>query len=194
MNAPPISPEDRRRLRLYLRLVLSYKDFKHAKRCGQYLLAEHVALAEQSGDDLKLRALYCSMVISCARPFNSAGTSRLGRVPPLGDEFRSTLPEADAAFHDYVLWCRNKLIGHTDAEAVDPLPYFATDLPGDMVIPETNDALAPFTPEASEAALRLATAAFNWAVLERRTLELQVLHLLERRPFNPGDRPHHVGT
>ncbi len=193
-NAPQVATAESSQLQLYLRLVLSYKDFKHAKRCCEYLVAEHAALVERGGDDLTLRALYCYMIVSYARPFNSFWTSRLGRVPPLRDEYLSMLTPDDLELHKYILWCRNKLIAHADAEAVDPLPYVATDLPGDMVIPETNDSLAPFTLEVTQKVLVLLENALRWAVLLRRELEPQILHLLERRQLNPGDHPHHVGT
>lgn len=194
MKAPEVATAESTQLPLYLRLVLSYKDFKHAKRCCEYLVTQHAALEKHGGDDLTARALYCSMIVSYARPFNSSGTSRLGRVPPLRDEYLSTLAPEDLELHRYILWCRNKLIAHNDAEAVDPLPYVATDLPGDIVIPETNDSLAPFTLEATRHVLVLFENALHWAVLLRRDLEPQILHLLERRPFNPGDSPHHAGT
>jgi hypothetical protein len=194
MNAPRLAGADQERLMRYMRLLLSARDFKHAFRCGEGLVSEHEAYAaRRDGNDLVLRALYCSHVVAYSRPFNSTGRTRFGVVPPLGGEFRATLSEPEAELHDHILVCRNRLVAHSDAAAADPLPYVATDLPGQMVVPEMNDSLAPFTAEASIRARDLAQKARIWSIYERRDLEPQIVHLLERRRFLPGDEPHEVG-
>jgi hypothetical protein len=195
MNVPRLPAADQERLMRYMRLLLSARDFKHAFRCGEALVSEHVAFAARGGgDDLLLRALYCSLVVAYSRPFNSTGRTRFGVVPPLGEEFPATLAVPEKDLHDHILVCRNRLVAHSDAAAADPLPYVATDLPGEIVIPEMNDSLAPFTAEASARARDLAQKARTWSIYERRDLEPQIVHLLERRRLLPGEEHHQVGA
>jgi hypothetical protein len=177
------SKADKQNLQLYLRLILSYGDFKHSYRCAQYLLDQHDIYAKEGGDDLLLRALYSSLVVAYARPFNSYGSSRFGRVPALAKEIHEVLSAEELTVHDYILHCRNKLIAHTDAEAIDVTPFVATDLPNEMVVPSQLDALAPFTKEFTEVVLALTEKCWHWCVERRHSLEPLVKHLLERRAF-----------
>jgi len=181
MRDGAICKADRRNLQLYLRLILSYADFKQAYRSAQYLLDQHDVYAREGGDDFLLQALYCSLVVAYARPFNSDGSSRLGRVPRLTKELFQVLSAEEVTVHDHILHCRNKLIAHTDAEAVDLVPFVATDLPNEMVIPVKNDALAPFTREFTEVVLALTEKSHRWCVERRLHLEPLVRHLLEPR-------------
>lgn len=183
LSSDAVAKADPRKLRFYYRLILSYGDFKHAYRCAQYLMAEHESFAKSGGDDLLLKALYCSMVVSYARPFNSTGVSRIGRIPPLSTEIDSLYSEEEIEVHRYVLRCRNKLLAHSDAEVIDPDPFVATDLPNNFVIPETNDALAPFTQEYTAKVLCISEKAYHWSVEERLRLEPGIKHLLSRKAF-----------
>jgi hypothetical protein len=174
---------EKKALRLYIRLTLSYGDFKHAYRASQYLSAQHEVFAREGGDDLLLRALYSSLVVSYARPFNSTGASRYGRIPALCRELHAEFTGDDLEVHEYILYCRNKLIAHTDAEVADPDVYVATDLPRNFVVPERNDALAPFSADFTAKVLRLTEKAYHWSVTERHRLEPEILHLLERKTW-----------
>ena len=179
------SKAERRSVKLLHRLILSYGDFKHAHRASLYLIDEHEKYEREGGDDLILRALYSSLVVAYARPFNSGGTSRVGRLPPLGDEYRAILTIEELQVHDYVLYCRNKLVAHTDAEASDPDAFVATDLPREMVIPVRNDSMAPFTLAFTREVSVLTEKAYRWSVEERMRVEPEVRHLLERRAWAP---------
>lgn len=174
---------ERSRLLLYYRLVLSYSDFKHAYRCAQYIIAEHDSFSMEGGDDLLLRALYSSLVVSYARPFNSTGASRIGRIPSLSKELLSVLSDPEREVHSYILLCRNKLIAHSDAEAIDPAPFVATDLSKPLVIPDKEDALAPFSKDYMSRVLPLTEKAYHWSVEERYRLEPTIEHLLDRKPW-----------
>ncbi len=188
-----MSVVDRGRLALYYRLILSYSDFKHAYRCAQYSISEHEAFAKTGGDDLLLKALYCSMVVSYARPFNSRGESRIGSIPPLGENSGPPYSAEEAEIHAYMLVCRNRFLAHSDANAIDPDPFIATDLPKEIVIPEKNDALAPYTLEYTTAVLGVTEKAYRWCVEERMRLEGEVKKWLPRRPWSQID-PEGVGT
>jgi hypothetical protein len=182
-----IGEVDREALRFYIRLTLSYGDFKHAYRASQHLLAQHEDFAKVGGDDLVLRALYSSLVVAYARPFNSSGSSRYGRIPPLEKELYGVLSEEELGVHHYLLHCRNRLVAHTDANAADPDVFVATDLPKAMVIPMRNDTLAPFTAEFTSIVLKLTEKVYRWSVTERYRVEPKVVHLLERRELVTPD-------
>lgn len=187
VSSSAIGDADLKALRFYIRLTLSYGDFKHAYRASQHLLAQHETFAKESGDDLILRALYSSLVVAYARPFNSSGSSRYGRIPPLEKELHATLSAEELEVHRYLLHCRNRLIAHTDANAADPDVFVATDLPKEMVIPMRNDTLAPFTAEFTSVVLGLTEKVYRWSVTERYRVEPKVIHLLERREFATPD-------
>lgn len=86
-----------------------------------------------------------------------------------------------------MLLCRNRLLAHSDANAIDPEPFIATDLPEEMVIPEKNDALAPFSAEYTARVLGVTEKAYHWSVEERERLESQVKQWLPRRSLIEAD-------
>lgn len=142
---------------------------------------EHERLTKDGGDDLILRALYCSMVVSYSRPFNSSGTSRIGKIPPLSVDDIPILSGEELEIHEYLLLCRNKFLAHSDAETIDPDPFVATDLPGNLVIPEKNDSLAPFTQEYTAQVLALTEKAYHFSVEDRVRLESEIEQWLPRK-------------
>jgi hypothetical protein len=185
MSSQNLGKEQGRKLRLYYRLILSYPDFKHAFRCAERLAdVERICSAHCNGDDLLERALYSSMIVSYARPFNSQGNSRIGRIPPLCNEITSFLTPDEIELHKYVLVCRNKLVAHSDAEAIDLDPFVAVDLPNNFVVPEKNDALAPFTLEYVVKFMDVSKKAWQWSIEERHRLEKDVVPFLSRRVFS----------
>lgn len=160
---------------------MSYSDFKHAYRCAQYCLIQHNELEANGGDDLILRALYCSMVVSYYRPFNSKGMSNIGGVPPLSNELENLLSKEELEIHKYLRWCRNKHLAHSDAEAIALAPFVAADLPGGLVVPIKEDALAPFTKEYTELVLKFIEKVYHWSVEERYRIEAEI------KPWLPVD-------
>lgn len=184
MVAPEFTKDERRKLTYFYRLVMSYSDFKHAYRCAQYSLAQHSELEENGGDDLILRALYCSMVVSYSRPFNSSGKSNVGNIPPLTNELEALLSKEELGIHKYLRRCRNKYLAHSDAKAINPEPFVATDLPGELVIPSKIDALAPFTKEYTESVLKLLKKVYHWSVEERYRIEPEIKAWLPIETWN----------
>lgn len=177
-----LTSEERGRLRLYFRLVLSYKDFKHALKCAEWLISQGDDYIPQ--DELAKTAHYCSMVVSYARPFNSGGTSEHGRVPRLTLESLPNVTSKDLEIHRYVLLCRNEMVAHTDAEALDLETVIATDMPGEHVVPLVNDALAPFVASYTREFASLAERWLVWVVEERFRVEPMVLPFLKRSTWN----------
>ncbi len=181
MTSASLDPEARKLLKRYYRYVLSYKDFKHARLCASHL----AGYGDTSSPETHAieEALYCSMVVAYSRPFNSAGTSKIGKIPSLENEVRAQLTEEEFELHEYVLLCRNKLIAHTDAEYLDLDPYIADDLPDNLVIPLVNDALAPFTQAYTLKFEKLCEKLVTWVVETRAEIEPLVLPYLRSSNF-----------
>ena len=177
-----LSSDQRALLRNYYRLVLSYKDFKHAYKCAEWLAFQGDDYIPENG--LAESAYYSSAVVSYSRPFNSGGISKHGKVPRLKFE---NLPESsnrELEIHSYILLTRNELIAHTDANAVNLEPIIAADMPGSHVVPLVNDALAPFVTSYSTEFANLAERWMIWVVEERHRIEPAVLPYLNRASWN----------
>ncbi len=166
----------------YYRIVLSYPDFKHAWRCAQNILQFDHGYNPET--DTLETALYCSMVVAYARPFNSAGTSRVGRVPRLTEEILKTLTLEEKKIHNYMLLCRNKLVAHSDAEYLDLEPIVATDISSEFVVPLKNDGLAPFTKSYTAEVSQLCEKLVTWAIQERAAVEPKVLPHLRKSKWS----------
>jgi hypothetical protein len=147
---------------MYYRVLLSYGDFKHALRCAHLLLAEYESPSAEA--HTVESALYSSMIVSYSRPFNSGGISNIGKIPRLGENYLRCLSGRQLEIHDYVLLCRNKLVGHSDAEHLDLDPFIPTDLPLTSPVPLKNDALAPFNASYTIEFRELCDKAVKWAV------------------------------
>ncbi|ACK48820.1 hypothetical protein Sbal223_4360 (plasmid) [Shewanella baltica OS223] len=175
MDITGLSEEEKGKLAYFYRLVMSYSDFKHAHRCAMYSLEQHEQLEKKGGDDLILRALYCSMVVSYSRPFNSYGKSNIGEIPPLKNEIESAFTEQELKAHKYLRWCRNKYLAHSDAKEIALTPFVTSDLSNKLVMPSKVDALAPFTREYTELVLELLEKTYRWCVEERHRIEPEIV-------------------
>ena len=183
MELQNLSKQVRRRIAYYYRLIASEPDFKDAKRCAEYCMAKHKEYEESGGDLLPLRAFYTTSVISYCRPFNSAGQSNVGRVVSLDFKNINKDNRISLEIHEYILHCRNKMLAHTDAEELNLEPYVATDIPGDMVIPLSNDILAPFTAEYTMKVFDHFAGVYEWCVQTRFNLEQTVKRYLPKAPL-----------
>jgi hypothetical protein len=93
------------------------------------------------------------------------------------------LNDGERKIHEYLLFCRNKLIAHTDAEFADLDPILAFDMPGQLVIPLRNDSMAPFTPEYSAEVAKVCEKLWHWTVEERDRIEPDILPMLKRAKY-----------
>jgi len=171
----------------YYRILLSYSDIKHATLCSRKLVSLNDEPLSLNGDDLIERALYGSMVVSYARPFNSSGKSEIGPIDRLSSDSLTFLSKEEMQLHKYMLLCRNKYIAHSDAEYLALSPFVANDLPNEMVVPEKNDGMAPFTLEYTKQVNSLCEKLLNWVVMERHKIEDNVKPFLPRRNYMPGE-------
>ena len=191
--------DENRLLRKYYRLILSYPDFKHAVLCAKEYISKETIIHKHEKYALE-RAVYCSMIVAYSRPFNSQGivNSSLGKIPFLEPDLNNLLTEKEKEIHDYVIFCRNSLVAHSDAEILNLDPFDATDLPGDMVVPLKRDGLAPFTEQYTMEFLALAEKMMHWSVEERERLEPTVKPLLRSgeymKEFGLNDALKETGT
>jgi hypothetical protein len=171
----PLQPPDAEtegRLRQFNRLILSYRDFKHAKLAAAYILAEHLHAKYPDESYVTLPALNASMILAYCRPFS--GNAK--RLPDLPGRFLRVLSEAEREIHETVLFDRNRLLAHSDAEALNPEPVrlrIADDR--EVLVPLKNWGLAPLTEEATGVFLSAATKLFDATFLERCQLEKDLM-------------------
>lgn len=171
-------------LQRYYRVVLSYVDLKHALLSAQQLLK--LGNDYEPENNVLKTALYCSMIVAYARPFNSGGQSNIGNIPVLGQEMINLLSKSEKEIHKYCLLCRNKMIAHTDANYVNLDPFLAINIPGDIVVPLKNDALAPFTVSYTQDFKKLCKKQVEWVVNERMKIEPEILSLLRKSNLSDG--------
>ena len=184
-----ISPEIDGKMRQFKRVLMSYADFKHAKLASSYILTERLHQKYPEESHVILEALNCSMIVAYCRPFsgNDAGAER--KVPDLPSRLSRVLNEAERAIHEVVLRDRNKVLAHSDSEAlqIDPVLWHVAGR--DMVLPIKNWGLAPLTEDAA-AIFHSAAAKLLMATMEeRRRLEPELVPYLRvvdsENPFEP---------
>jgi hypothetical protein len=66
----PLSPETEGTLRLFNRLLISYRDLQHADQLAEYILSENLHRRGTAEPRLLLEALSCAMVIAYCRSFS----------------------------------------------------------------------------------------------------------------------------
>ena len=168
----PLTAEIQGLLRQFERLLLSYGDFKHAKLAATYILSERLHDKYPDESYVTLPALNASMIMAYCRPFsgNSSG------VPDLPGRFLRVLSEAEREVHEMVLFDRNKLLAHSDAEALALEPVRLRVSEGrEVLVPVKNWGMAPLTAEATEVFLSAATKLFEATLFERRELESRLM-------------------
>ena len=168
----PITAEIQGFFRQFERLLLSYGDFKHAKLAASYILSErlHEKFPEESY--VTLPALSASMILAYCRPFsgNSSG------VPDLPGRFLRVLSPQERELHETVLFDRNKLLAHSDAEALalEPVRLRVSE-DHEVLVPVKNWGMAPLTEEATKVFLSAATKLFEATLFDRRELEPKLM-------------------
>lgn len=117
-RAGPLSEEAREAVyRRLTRLMLSCSDFSQAMSAATFLLQE---FEQDTAYGLpawrKFRCYETTLIVAYARPFSRSE----GGVPTLGFKTIDVkLTDAERALHERVIDFRNKLYGHSDADAVE---------------------------------------------------------------------------
>lgn len=185
-----LTPELDGKMRQYKRIMLSYADFKHAKLASSYILDTqlHEKYAEEG--HIILEALNCFMIVAYCRPFSGNASRAAGSVPDLPNRFLRVLNPAERAIHDVVMEDRNKVLAHSDDEALQVEPVIWQVAGRDMVLPIKNWGLAPLTQEATIVFHAAAEKLFIATMEERQRLEPELIPYLrvanQENPFDPA--------
>lgn len=99
------------------RMLISNQDFSQAFSAATFLLEEVNEEKKYELADLrKFRCYETSLIISYARPFSQSR----GQVKKLRfEDIETSLSKNEIRIHEKIIWLRNKLYGHSDAEFVD---------------------------------------------------------------------------
>jgi hypothetical protein len=174
------------KLRQYKRVLLSYADFKHAKLASSYILDSQLHEKYREEGYLILEALNCSMIIAYCRPFSGNASRAPGSVPDLPSRLLRGLNPEERAIHDVVMQDRNKVLAHSDDEALQVEPVIWQVAGRDMVLPIRNWGLAPLTKEATIIFRSAAEKLFIATIEERQRLEPELIpYLRVANPENP---------
>lgn len=177
-----LSPEIDGKMRQYKRVLLSYTDFKHAKLASSYILKERLHEKYPQESYILLEALNCSMIVAYCRPFSGND----GGVPDLPQRLLRVLSPAERDIHDVVMTDRNKLLAHSDAEALNLDPVRWQVAGQEMVLPIKNWGLAPLTEEVTVIFNSAAEKLFIASLEERQRMEPELIPYLKLAdPENP---------
>ena len=172
MNLQNLSPEITGKLRQFKRLIMSYGDFKHARLVADYILEGQLHAKYPDESYVTLPALSCSMIIAYCRPFSGNDARTIPKVPDLPKGFLSVLNDEERAIHEVILRDRDKVLAHSDSDALDPEPVvMRLDEERHIVVPLTNWGLAPLTEEATRVLRSAASKLLEATLNERRRLE-----------------------
>jgi hypothetical protein len=185
-----LTPELDGKMRQYKRVLLSYADFKHAKLASSYILDAQLHEKYPEESYIILEALNCSMIIAYCRPFSGNASRAAGSVPDLPNRLLRVLNPAERALHDIVTQDCNKILAHSDDEALQVEPVVWQVVGRDMVLPIKNWGLAPLTKEATIVFRAAAEKLFIATMEERQRLEPELMPYLRvanpENPFEPA--------
>lgn len=184
------SPKIDGKIRQFRRVLLSYSDFKHAKLASSFILTGRLHQKYPQESYVILEALNCSMIVAYCRPFSGNDSRSDYKVPDLPTRFLRVLNESERIIHDAAMQDRNRVLAHSDAEALQPEPVVWHVANRSMVLPITNWGLAPFTEEATKTFNSAAEKLLMATIEERQRLEPEVMPYLRiANPENPFDPP-----
>lgn len=181
-----LSPEIDGKMRQFKRVLLSYADFKHAKLASSYILTERLHQKYPEESCVILEALNCSMIVAYCRPFS--GNDNM--IPDLPSRIIRALNSAERAIHEVVMQDRNKVLAHSDSEALQVEPVLWHVAGRAMVLPIKNWGLAPLTEDATAIFQSAAEKLLMAMMEERQRLEpLLIPYLRVADPENPLGPP-----
>ena len=169
MNDLP--PEIDGKMRQYKRILLSYADFKHAKLAASYILSNQLHSKYPQESYVILEALNCSMIVAYCRPFSGNDKS----APDLPKRLLKILNSEEKNLHNVVMADRNKVLAHSDAEALNIEPVKWKVSGKEFVVPLTNWGLAPLTLELTVIFNSAAEKLFTETLKERQRLEPELI-------------------
>ena len=186
-----LTPELDGKMRQYKRVLLSYADFKHAKLASSEILDSQLHENYPEKSYVILEALNCSMIVAYCRPFSGNASRNGNSIPDLPGRLLRVLSPQERAIHDVVMQDRNRVLAHSDDEALQVEPVIWHLAGRDIVVPIKNWGLAPLTKEATIIFRSAAEKLFMATMEERHSLEPELKLYLRianpENPFEPGE-------
>lgn len=187
-----LSTEMKGKMRQFKRVLMSYADFKHAKLASSYILEERLHQKYPKESYVILEALNCSMIVAYCRPFSGNDASTDRGVPDLPGRLLRVLSDAERVIHDVAIRDRNRVLAHSDSEALQMEPVLWSVAGREMVIPITNWGLAPLTEEATKIFHSAAQKLLKATLEERLRLEPELRPYLKvvssENPLEPPEQ------
>ena len=181
-----INPQQKRKLKQFYRLLISYNDFKQAAWIASYILDHKLQekvkrLRGIRGYEINLlfEALNCAMIVSYSRPFCGSDKRSSQRIPNLPKRFLRALTKEEREIHDVAIEDRNTVLAHSDSEAWNLEPFFVETAPDrKMLIPLHNYTRAPLIQKGVELLAGNCHKFMELIMVERECLEKELAHLL----------------
>ena len=169
----------------YLRLLISYNDFKQAAEIASLILSEDYfnkrkKIKGNEGYKIKVlwESLSCTMIIAYCRPFTNNDKKKKSRIPDLNTKILSCLNKEELDLHNILLSERNTMLAHSDSEAWNLNPRYIQYKGKDtkILIPGHNDVRAPLLPEPTKTIEKMCYKLMEEVFKKRMTLENELEH------------------
>ncbi len=151
-----MTPEQTNKYRQYLRLLISYNDYKQSGEIADLILSEQYYEKRKKvkeEEQQKIRKLWeglnCSMIIAYCRPFSGNDKKSKNKIPDLTKKVLDCLTKKEKFLHNEIIEERNKIIAHSDSEAWDITPQYILieETNNKILFPCHKDVRAPLLPQ-----------------------------------------------
>jgi len=151
-----ITKEQEHKYKQYLRLLISYNDFKQAAEIADLILSEKYferrkkIRGHEGQKNRKLwEGLNCTMVIAYCRPFSGNDKNGKNKIPDLPKNILTCLTKEEKELHKIIMEERNTFLAHSDSEAwkISPRYIQQEGTERKILFPAHQDVRAPLLPE-----------------------------------------------
>lgn len=174
--------EKKNRVRQFKRIVMSFADFKEAVDLSGYLISN--ALHDDfDKNKLLISALNSSMIMAYCRPFSGNDSRDGNKIPDLGKKALRELNQDELALHQLIMNDRNKLLAHSDSDAVN-LKFIVNQIGSHTLLqPIRNWSTAPLSEESLKLFNQLAHKLLSYVSNKRHAQEDEIIPLFEASDF-----------
>ena len=139
----------------YIRLLISYNDFKQAADIAHVIQEEKYLEKRKTlrgADGQKVRIIWeglnCAMIVAYCRPFSGNDKKEDNKIPDLPKNILKCLTKEEKEIHNVVFEERDKIMAHSDSGAWRMNPFYLKlgDKGTKIVIPKSDDVRAPLLP------------------------------------------------
>jgi hypothetical protein len=185
-------PKTAGRVRQFLRLLMSYNDFKHATQIATHIVSLDPVTEKREGRWFLMEALNSAMIVAYCRPFSGNDRGTRPKIPDLPDSFLDVLDTKELEVHATALSDRNSVLAHSDSAAWNLRPLALAIGDRRILMPVSSYTRAPLTREATEI-LRTASDKLMEAVFaERMRLEPDLIKHF--KTVSPEDLEREAGA